>query len=223
MNKNKKRLIKISACVCALTLIVGSFAFFTDRTEQSATATAGNINLAFTDTSLKAESLGDDVQAIDSVWDNSSLVAPGGVLNPGDTIDMDYKIANTGSKSIDVRQRITLTSDKALSEGDAAEYKIVVGGQEITPVITTDENGTTAVYYLENIILNGSVETEDGIDVTEQEYEVAMAFAKAAMNKFMDSNVTVTLEAQAKQHRNTSDVDFGTDWTTLATVEEIAD
>lgn len=223
MFKNPKTRKRVSICmavVCCMALLVGSFAFFTDRADADATATAGNINLVFTDTSLAAESTGDNVQAIDNVWTAGKLVVDGGVLNPGDVIDMDYKVANTGNKSIDVKQQIVLTSSVALT-ADAEEYTITVGGQNITPVKSNENK--TLTYELEEIVLNGSIETEDGVSVTEQEYEIAMEFDRLAKNAFMDSTVTVELDIQAKQHRNTTDADW-IEWATYeASVEQIAD
>ena len=217
---SRKRLSVGLAIVCCLTLLVGSFAFFTDRAEANATATAGNINLVFTDESLASESTGDNVQAIDKVWEDEALVVDGGVLNPGDVIDMDYKVANTGNKSIDVKQQIVLTSSVALT-ADAEEYTITIGGQDITPVVSNE--GKTLTYELAEITLNGSVETEDGVSVTEQAYEISMIFDRLAKNEFMDSTVTVELDIQAKQHRNTTDADW-IEWASYeASVQQIAD
>lgn len=219
MNKSTKKKIGAIGLVFALCIsMLASFAFFTDRADAKTTATAGNINLVFTDLSLAAESTGDKVQAVNNVW-SGKMLADGGVLNPGDTIDMDYKVANTGNKSIDVKQQITLTSSVALTD-NAEEYTITIGGQTITPTKSNDDKVLT--YELAEIILNGSVETEDGVTVAEQAYEIAMVFDRMAKNKFMDSTVTVELDIQAKQHRNTSDSDWK-DWTTYTTsVEQIA-
>lgn len=215
MSKTTRKRISVAlAVVCCLSLIVGSLAYFTDQEHQTASAKAGNIDLVFTDTSLAAESTGDSVQAIDQVWENGKLVVDGGVLNPGDVIDMDYKVANAGEKSIDVKQIITLTSDVALTE-DAKEYTITVAGQTIEPTVSNE--GKTLTYNLENIVLNGSIETEDGVNVIEKEYDVAMNFAKAALNEFMDSNVTVQLDIYAKQHRNTNT----DDWAQIASYQTV--
>ena len=233
----KKRLTIVMAVVCCLALMVGTMAFFTDRYDTSANATAGNINLQFTDQSLAAEGLtwavndqgtpetADDVleqiaggtQARDNVWTDGKMLVNDGVLNPGDTIDLDYKVANAGSKSIDVKQQIVLTSNVALTD-DAEEYKIIVGGQSITPAKSADD--MTLTYELAEIVLSGSVE-EDGTS-TEQAYEISMAFDRLAKNKFMGSTVTVDLDIQAKQHRNTASTDW-VDWATYtASVEQIA-
>ena len=205
ITKKKKVITTVMAIACVFTLALGSFAFFTDRADGEATATAGNINLVFTDVSLANESTGDNVQAIDKVWTAGKLVKDGGILNPGDVIDMDYKLSNTGSKSIDVKQQIVLTSNVKLTD-NAEEYSITVGGQNITPAKSDDD--LTLTYELAEIILNGSIEKEDGVTVTEQTYDVSMEFDRLAKNAFMGSTVTVELDVQAKQHRNTTDADW---------------
>lgn len=98
--KNKKTIIALSIC-CILVLLVGSLAFFTDRESQITGGKAGNIDLVFTDESLASKSTASYAQ--DKVWENGSLVSNGGILNPGDTVNMDFKVENTGNKSIDVR------------------------------------------------------------------------------------------------------------------------
>lgn len=219
--QNKKNKVSLAAGGLAVAmLLAGSFAYFTDKTEQNATATAGNIDLVFTDQSLKTESTGDKVQARDNVWTDGKLVVDNGVLNPGDVIDMDYQLSNTGSKSIDVRQRLILTSSVPLTD-KAEEYTLAItGGKDqtaVTPVVSDDKK--TLTYNLADIVLNGTIENDDATNAAEG-YEVAMKFDKAAKNAFMNSTVSVKLEAQAKQHRNTIDTDFS-DWAQIANVEKV--
>ena len=220
MSTTTRKRISLALVLClALTLVVGSFAFFTDRYDADATATAGNIDLVFTDMSTFAEHKVDgqtNGYTDGKVWTDGKLIADGDVMNPGDNFDMGYKVENTGSKSIDVKQQIVLTSDVALTD-DAEEYKIVIAGQTITPVKSDDD--MTLTYELAEIVLNGTVE-EDGTAAS-QEYDVYMAFDRLAKNKFMESTVTVELDIQAKQHRNTTDTDW-IEWASYeATVEQI--
>jgi len=215
MKKNTRKRISIAlAVVCCLSLMVGSFAFFTDRADADASATAGNIDLVFTDLSKAAEhKVASQTNTLDNVWTDGEISAD--IMNPGDNFDLGYKVANTGSKSIDVKTQIVLTSSVALTD-NAEEYKIVVAGQTITPVKSDDDK--TLTYELAQITLNGAgegAEVEDGVTVTEQEYDVYLAFDRLAQNKFMDSTVTVELDIQAKQHRNTE----ASDWVEWATYE----
>lgn len=218
----KKRRTKILAAGMALALMVGTFAFFTDRETHNASATAGKIDLVFTDVSSKDANKVDGQTNTDSlVWTDNKITKDGDIMNPGDKFDMGYKLTNTGSKSIDVRQQLTLTSSVALT-ADAEEYTLKCGNVTITP--TVSENKLSITYAIPDIILNGTIETEtDGVAQAEgQDYDLYLDFAKAAANKFMDSTVSVKLDVMAKQHRNTTAadfVDFGTYTTAFEVVE----
>lgn len=218
----KKRMTKILAAGMALALMVGTFAFFTDRETHNAGATAGNIDLVFTDVSSKdANKVAGQTNTDDLVWTDNKITKDGDIMNPGDTFDMGYKLTNNGSKSIDVRQQLTLTSSVALT-ADAEEYTLKCGNVTITPNVSEDKK--TITYSFDDIILNGTVETEaTGVAQAEgQDYDLYLDFAKAAANKFMDSTVSVKLDVMAKQHRNTTAadfVDFGTYTTSFEVVE----
>ena len=218
----KKRMTKILAAGMALALMVGTFAFFTDRETHNAGATAGNIDLVFTDVSSKdANKVDGQTNTDDLVWTDNKITKDGDIMNPGDTFDMGYKLTNNGSKSIDVRQQLTLTSSVALTAA-AEEYTLKCGNVTITP--TVSENKLSITYAIPDIILNGTIETEtNGVAQAEgQDYDLYLDFAKAAANKFMDSTVSVKLDVMAKQHRNTTAadfVDFGTYTTSFEVVE----
>lgn len=203
----KKTVIKFASLVCIGCLLVGSFAFFTDRTTQDSTALAGNIDLVWEDTSLASGSNNEFAQ--DKVWDTASgLVTDGNVINPGDYFDLSYELTNDGNKSIDVRQKIVLTSSEPMT-ADKEEYKLTITGGNDTVAVTPDEDESTdtvLVYNLKDIILDGSLEEEDG--AVSGAYTVRLDFAKAALNAFMDSTVDIDLYATAKQHRNTEEADF---------------
>lgn len=218
----KKRMTKILAAGMALALMVGTFAFFTDRETHNAGATAGNIDLVFTDVSSKdANKVDGQTNTDDLVWTDNKITKDGDIMNPGDTFDMGYKLTNTGSKSIDVRQQLTLVSSVAMTDA-AEEYTLKCGNMTITPNVSEDKK--TITYSFDDIILNGTVETEaTGVAQAEgQDYDLYLDFAKAAANKFMGSTVSVKLDVMAKQHRNTTAadfVDFGTYTTSFEVVE----
>lgn len=218
----KKRMTKILAAGMALALMVGTFAFFTDRETHNASATAGNIDLVFTDVSSKdANKVDGQTNTDDLVWTDNKITKDGDIMNPGDKFDMGYKLTNTGSKSIDVRQQLTLVSSVAMTDA-AEEYTLKCGNMTITPKVSEDKK--TITYSFDDIILNGTVETEaTGVAQAEgQDYDLYLDFAKAAANKFMDSTVSVKLDVMAKQHRNTTAadfVDFGTYTTSFEVVE----
>lgn len=219
----KKRMTKILAAGMALCLLVGTFAFFTDRETHNAGATAGNIDLVFTDVSDATAHKEATQQNTDSlVWtDNKITNDEQPIMNPGDKFDMGYKLTNTGNKSIDVRQQLTLTSSVELT-ADAEEYTLKCGNVTITPKVSDDKLSIT--YTIPDIILNGTIETEEGgvAQTAGQDYDLYLDFALAAANKFMNSTVSVQLDIMAKQHRNTTAadfVDFGTYKTSFEVVE----
>lgn len=202
----KNRITKYVAIGAALSLLVCSFAFFTDREEHQTDATAGNIDLQWVDTSVKTGSNNEFAQ--DKVWDNGALVTDGNIINPGDYFDLSYDLNNGGSKSIDVRQKIVLTSSEPLTAANE-EYKLTItGGNDTVAVVPSAEESTATklVYNLADIIIDGSKESEDG--AKDGKYTVRLDFAKAAKNAFMDSTVTVDLYVAAMQARNTETSDF---------------
>lgn len=219
----KKRMTKILAAGMALCLLVGTFAFFTDRTTQKTTGTAGNIDLVFTDNSENSYDAATAADAVignnefcqSKVWEKGALLtAADKVLNPGDAFDLSYQLTNPATKSIDVRQRIVLKSSVVMTSLQAAEYHLTItGGNDQTAVtgVLQDDN-KTIIYDLKDIIINGTKETETGAikdgETDVAKYTVRLDFEKEALNAFMNSTVTIDLYATAKQHRNTVVGDF---------------
>lgn len=219
----KKRMTKILAAGMALCLLVGTFAFFTDRTTQKTTGTAGNIDLVFTDNSENSYDAATAADAVignnefcqSKVWEKGALLtAADKVLNPGDAFDLSYQLTNPATKSIDVRQRIVLKSSVVMTSLQAAEYHLTItGGNDQTAVtgVLQDDN-KTIIYDLKDIIINGTKETETGAiqdgETDVAKYTVRLDFEKEALNAFMNSTVTIDLYATAKQHRNTVEGDF---------------
>lgn len=232
MSKTTRKRISVAlAVVCCLSLIVGSFAFFTDHETHEASAAAGNIDLVFTDVSAAGtHNVDSQTNAQDEVWTNGIASA---IVNPGDTFDMSYTLENEGTKSIDVRQQLTVTvtdkNDDAMNLTENAEDGTVENdyqyfltfAAELGAIV--DESKAAQgilVYTLPDIILNGSAEDESAEGgVATQDYDVFLTFERLAKNAFMDSNVTVKLDIQAKQHRNTTDADF-VEWASYTTAYE---
>lgn len=209
MNKNKKKLSALLAGGTACLLLAGSFAYFTDQEYTSASATAGNIDLTWKNATTNLSGAQEDANWGGDFDDD-------GVMNPGDSFDFSYTLANEGSKSIDVKQTIVLTSSEALTDS-AEEYKLTItGGNDavaVTPNVSSDKK--TLTYDLTDIILDGRIETEAGSKTTTTDYTVKLDFDEGAKNRFMDSDVILVYKAYAKQHRNTQDVG----WTEVASYE----
>ena len=223
--KTRKRLTAATAILCVLSLLIGVAAYFTDRESASAGATAGNMDLVFTDISASKTGTNgitsNNEFALDKSWENS-IVADGAIINPGDYFDFSFELSNTGSKSMDVRQQLIVTSTTPMTEG-AEEYTLtIIGGNNSTAVTgTLSDDKMSITYDLTDIILDGSVETETG--AVDGKHIVRLDFASSAGNAFMGSAVSVSYNAQAKQHRNTDDSDWA-NWGEVKTkFEQIGD
>lgn len=92
----KKRINKILAGAMALCLMVGTFAFFTDRVEQNASVTGGKVGITADATDNWTNQLQDGPQKLDNI-------------NPGDSRSLAFTVTNTGNKAVDVRHTIKLT------------------------------------------------------------------------------------------------------------------
>ena len=211
MNKkfNKKSLAALALVGCLAA--TGMSAYFTDTETQGANAQAGNINLTWVDHANNLSGAQED-----TTWKTDFDADK--VMNPGDSYDFSYTVANTGTKSIDVKQEIVLVSSVALT-ADAEEYKLTITGGNDTVAVTPTKSadGKTLTYNLTDIILDGSIETEEGSKTTTTDYTVELDFDLAAKNAFMDSTVTLTYNAWAKQHRNAPDAN----WEAVASYEAI--
>lgn len=200
-SKNKKKALAAGALAVSCAL-AGTVAYFTDRVETSATAKAGTVDLA-----------------LDANWTDVAN------FNPGDKADLDYQISNDGNKSVDVRERLVVTSSVALDTAAQAEFEIYkaidveqdaagayVPKADAKPVtdgakriVAGDSRSIT--YVLPEYTLNGSganAETESGVTDTNHSADYVLVFKGASSNAFQDADVEVSLLAEAKQHRNTN-------------------
>lgn len=221
LNSKRRTMSVVLAGTMILTLAVGSLAYFTDRADTSATATAGTVGITLDAATLEASMKDADGKDI---------------FNPGDSRVVNYSLTNTGNKSIDVKETIILTSSVAMDKAAAqAEYELykasdveeVAGkgwapkdGAEPLAVRSISDDGTQIVYNVPQYTLNGSAtfadeerEIEDGIDTDTNAGNYVLVFKGASDNSFQDSTVTLEILAEAKQHRNTSA--FDADWSEL--------
>ena len=201
MTKKQKAKVAAATALTGALLATGSLAYFTDRVETDASATAGTVDIA-----------------LSSNWQDVAN------FNPGDIADLSYEISSVGNKSIDVREKFVITSDTVLTDAAQSEFEIYAradvtqdsngaylpnpGAEPIS--IGEDrivgQNGKTITYVLDEYTLNGSgenAEVEDGISATEKESEFVLVFNKDAVNDYQGAEVSVNYLAEAKQHRNT--------------------
>lgn len=130
----KKRITKILAGAMALCLLVGTFAYFTDRVEHKATGTSGNVQIEST--------------AFAGANDANVLVDRDGNdnLNPGDVRDLTFTVSNMGNKAVDIRHTIKLTvTDKA---GAALDLTAIDGQAEFDIYKAGDVTYTAKAGYV---------------------------------------------------------------------------
>lgn len=183
--KNNKVIAGISILAIGASAILAS-AFFTDVESKTVRATAGTVDIQLTDKSN-----------LDSDGD--------GILNPGDTGTLAYTIENIGSKSIDAKTLIGITSDNILNQEDP-EYTL--SGEGITKEPTFSEDGKTINYEVDPVVINGTIETEPEANGTSSDQSFVFTFDIDSKNAFQDDNVVVNYTVYAKQHRNTEDSDW---------------
>lgn len=207
MKKPKKIMALVLAIATVAALAVGTFAFFTDRIQAQATATAGTLELALTDIRTGTNTK----------------------MKPGAGCTVDFTLSNLGNKSADVKEVLVLRSPVAMTAGAeefdlylasdvtlAADGKVTVKAGK-SPVaaraVSTDRMSIT--YTIPEFILNGTggdeAETEPNVTSNAKSSAYVLVFKGTADNAFQGITVTLDYMAQAKQHRNT---DSNT-WTTV--------
>lgn len=146
-NSSKKRngVSKILACAVALCMIVGAFAYFTDRVESNAQVTAGTVGITEDATSNWTNQLqnADGQRVLDNI-------------NPGDSRSLKFTLENTGNKAVDVRHTIKLSvtdingNAKTLSTGAdvAGTQMLQFDIFKASDVLATSEANNNAGYSL---------------------------------------------------------------------------
>ena len=163
----KKRVATGMVAAAALVSAVGSFALFTDHAKSHAEMTAGTLDLTLTQS---------------WVADNAAVADE---YAPGDILNLDYTLENTGSLSTDIRETFVITGDKAIDgifdiyaaedveqnaqthlwAPKAGKSPIAVRSVD-TYTADKDNNGTKETYYtiayeVPELTVDGSEETGD--------------------------------------------------------------
>ena len=210
----KKKIVTLCLVVAlAATAIIGTtLAYFTDRFDASATATAGTLDL--------------------SLVNNKITVSSPTSYRPGTGATIAFTLQNTGNKSVDVKETLVITaagktisnqfalynaSDVTLTDGVVA----VKSGK--TALSTTIESGKL-VYRASEFILDGTgtgaeTETATGaVKASSQSRSYVLVFTTSADNSWQGVNLTLDYEAQGKQHRNTN----ANTWSSIQTTTSFA-
>ena len=170
-------------------------AFFTDQKSGSADAAAGTVKIELLNMSFE-----------DADGDGTIGKDDRGVLN--------FSISNEGSKSVDVKTVVDITSRKKL---DTDELQYILSGDLISKDPVLSEDKKTLTYTSDKVVLNGSIEMEDEAEgsVSDQVYYLDIFNTDNILN----DSVKITYTIFAKQHRNTN----SDDWTEVFTDYEEQD
>lgn len=148
---NKK---KGAACLglAGLMLIGGTLAYFSDTANLATSGTAGTMDI--------------EVVSAQNLLDKDGL----NIINPGDVRNASFTVTNEGNKSADLRTKLTLTSDVAMTDAGQAEYELFyadkvtnVKGVGVIPVVFDGVDYSTA--------------TPDAVAYTEDDAIIAKAVA----------------------------------------------
>lgn len=155
---------------------------------------------------------------------------------PGDIRSTGFTVKNIGDAAVDVRSTVVLKCDNSLGGTNTTQsifdiYAIedVEGDETVgyspkdgaVPIGTKNvsDDGKTITYDLE-YSLDGNHEIATGYEkITEANGNdsgagsYVLLFDKSAGNEWQNTGVTLSVKAEAKQHRNTS----GIEWTELQT------
>lgn len=205
MKKPKKIMALVLAIATVAALAVGTLAYFTDRIQANATATAGTMELALTNITTGANTK----------------------MKPGVGCTVDFTLSNKGNKSADVKEVLVLRSPVAMTAGKEefdlykasdvtlatdGKYTIKSGAQPLA-VRSVSADKKSITYAIPEFILNGTgsaPETETGAAGTSKASAYVLVFKTTANNDFQDKTVTLDYIAQAKQHRNTDSATWST-------------
>ena len=211
-NIKSMKLNGLLALAMALALMVGTFAYFTDRIGKDASVKTATTTIT-TDPGTDHE---DDLTA---KWTAVNAAAKAN-FNPGDKVDLSYTLANTGELAVDVRETFVITSSKAMKD-NAPQFRLfssitkdAAGATDGGNVVVTEKkiDATHYMYTITAYSLNGSDETVSGTTATSVDKEYYLVFDKTADNSFQGATCTIDYLVEAKQHS-----DGANDWTTAAT------
>ena len=211
--KNMK-LSGMLALAMAVVLLVGSLAYFTDRITTKATISTIGADIT---TDPDDPTYKDDLTA---KW-LAFNAAPKANFNPGDKVDLSYKLANTGELAVDVRETFVITSSKAMKDG-APQFRLFStvsqddAGANVGDNVVVTEKKIDATHYMYTITaysLNGSDETVTGVTATSMDKAYYLVFDKTADNTFQGATCTIDYLVEAKQHSDGGNAD----WVTAAT------
>lgn len=237
-NKTKKR-VGLVACLCAVAIVAGgTMALFSTSDSASKEGSIGSVNVSMSN--LNIDNVG-NINPGDG--DPELPTDPEDPRTPGTPHDITFKVSNNGTKSIKTRNVITIEMNDKTDGLDPSVFKVtnnktevsekyyVVDGKDISAASFDASTSTcSAVKYIitgdifdgngTSLEKGGNAEKEDNSTVKandstvpEKTYTYALSMSHSASDKYQGKKVSITVEVQGMQYRNTNN----SDWKTLFT------
>lgn len=223
---------KLLVLVLAVSIIVGSLAFFTDRISTNATVSTISNGVDITpepDPTVDPDDPTKDPEDYEDPTPNNPdddltnwwayLNSRAEVnFNPGDKMTLNYILKNSGDLAVDVRETFIVSSTKPLSNDP--EFRLFTsftkdsaGANYGDEVVVTEErlDSQHYKYVVESHTLSSNSETIAGAPVQENK-EYYLVFDALSSNDFQGAKCSIKYVVEAKQHTDSAD-----DWAIAAT------
>jgi len=210
-----KKYISLTLAVLTLAVVlVGSLAYFTDRVDASASATAGTLDLVLSPISASHST----------------------DMKPGYASRVTYTLTNAGNKSADILETMVLSTSVAMTSAnpefmlypasavtlDGTGKITAITGSPVPSSLSADRKKITFDLTKTGSFVLSGTNSGAGKNDAEIEYNGSTAypnaksgsyilvFSAAATNAFMNLTLDMDYMAQAKQHRNTNEATWST-------------
>ena len=225
--KNKKMLIAGASALALGVIGMGAFAYFTDSANVQTTTTVGTVDINATGSLVHSDGLNNL-----NPGDNDPTVPEG--YRGGSDHELSFNIENVGTKSVMTRAVITVTGKSGNTDltyeqlmnvllaektTDTAldDTKSPANRGSIVPLIPTGHNANEVIYVIGDTAgwaLNGTEETETGVTGTTMTKKFDLGLKKeVSAEAWEGANITITVEVQAMQYRNTGSGEWDTIFT----------
>ena len=226
---NKKKIMIASASTLGLAVLgLGAFAYFNDSADLEATATVGTVDVSATGSLAHSGGLNNL-----NPGDNDPDVPTS--YRDGSDHELTFNVENEGTKSVMTRAVLKVTGTDANGAALSATDLVNVILSEKTTTAALDDtkspanrgtiNRLTPTGYNTNELvyivgdtaawaLNGTEETETGVTATTMTKKFDLGLDKdVSAAKWEGATITITVEVQAMQYRNTGSGEWNTIFT----------
>lgn len=233
MKKIASKANKTLLLILALSLLVGSFAYFTDRVSTDASISTVSNGVDITPLPDPSVDPDDPTKPDPEDYEDPTPDNPDDDLtnwwaylnsrakvnfNPGDKMTLNYILKNSGTLAVDVRETFIVTSSKPLSE--PPEFRLFtsftndLAGANFGDAVVVSEERLDSQHYKYVVaphVLSSDEETIGGAPIQEEK-DYYLVFDALSSNNFQGATCTIDYVVEAKQHTDSAE-----DWITAAT------